>query len=346
MHAARARPSGWPMGPMGRPPTCFYPDGSPDFYAVPCASEGESHCCRNSSGICLSNGHCMDYLQPFAIWRGSCTDETWGSANCPKVCAGMWSVPYYVKSCSKDYCGLIHNLYYTAGDYLDKDVRLSVWRANLSNTQYCCGDADTAQINSSLACIDGSPPFTLPDATPLLGVAGLANAREASSTNSTSETYSTATPSVITTTSRADCSSQKKDTITVGSVLGAALIAVAIALIVWAVWERRQKVLWWQRAIGLAPEWPPRHATWMRAPTQNSKPPPCPFTRAALAYAAHQQQKREQEAGQPAPTYETRQPGCGQLDHQQPASQTQISSPLRPREMSDGMPAAAEMDAT
>lgn len=89
MHAARARPSGWPVGPMGRPPTCFYPDGSPDFYAVPCASEGESHCCRNSSGICLSNGHCMDYLQPFAIWRGSCTDETWGSSSCPKVCAGM-----------------------------------------------------------------------------------------------------------------------------------------------------------------------------------------------------------------------------------------------------------------
>lgn len=250
------------------------------------------------------------------------------------------------KSCSNDSCGPIHILHQIAGDYLDQDVRLSVWRANASNTLYCCGDADTEQTNSSLACIDGSSTFTLPDATPLLGVAGLANAQEASSTNSTSETCGTATPSVITTTSRADCSSQKQDTITVGSVLGVSLIAVAIALIVWAVWERRQKVLWWQRAIGLAPQWPPQHAPWMRAPSQNCKPPPCPFTRAKLVYAAHQQQKREQAAGQPAPTYETHQPGCGQLDYQQPTSQTQISSPLRPREMPDGLPAAAEMDAT
>lgn len=250
----------------------------------------------------------------------------------------------YLQSCSQPHR--------KGSDYLDKDVRLSVWRADSSiGAQYCCGDANTTQTNSSLACIDGSPAFTLPDATPLLGVAGLSNAQEVSSTNSTSNTAdtSTSTPTAINTAYSNDCSSQKKDTITVGSVLGVALLAVAIALIIWAVWERRQKVLWWQRATGLGPNWPPNNAPWMRAgPIQKSKPPPCPVARAKLLYASHQEQKRAQEQAveQPAPTYGAHQLGSGHPDPQQPMSQTQISSPQSPREMPDGMPAAAEMDAT
>lgn len=145
-----------------------------------------------------------------------------------------------------------------------------------------------------------------------------------------------------------DCSSQKQDTITVGAVFGVSLVAVAIALVIWAIWERRQKVLWWQRAIGIGPRWPPENVTWMRPPSQTSKPPPCPVTRAKLLYAAQQQQKRAQEqaAEQPAPTYRTYQSRPSQLDDQQPMSENQVSSPQRPREMPDGMPAAAEMDAT
>lgn len=139
-----------------------------------------------------------------------------------------------------------------------------------------------------------------------------------------------------------NCSAQRQDVITVGSVLGVSLLAVAIALIVWAVWERRQKIIWWQRAIGLAPQLPPETATWMRIQSQTPKPPPCPVTRAKLAYAAHQQQKstQEQEAETLAARYGTREYRCKSM------SQTQISSPQRPREMPDGIPAAAEMDAT
>lgn len=170
----------------------------------------------------------------------------------------------------------------------------------------------------------------------MLGVAGLSNAQDVSSTNLTSDAFGNATQTASTTAQEYDCSSQKKDTITVGSVLGVSLIAVATALVLWALWERRQKILWWQRAIGLAPEWPPKHATWMRTLGQKrSKPPPCPITRAKLLYAAHQQQKHAQEQ-QPAPM-------CG-THHIQP----EISSPQRPREMPvpDVTPPAAEMDAT
>lgn len=232
-------------------------------------------------------------------------------------------------------CSLAHiSFYRKASDYLDKDVRLSFWRTSSSTTaQYCCGDAYTTQRNSSLACVDGGPVFTLPNATPVLGVAGLRNAQYISSTNSTSDASSATMPTAGTSAHGDDCSSQKKDTITVGSVLGVSLVAVAIALVLWAIWERRQKILWWQRAIGLAPEWPPKHAAWMRSLGQRSKPPPCPITRAKLLYTAHQQQKQAQE--------QQASPMCG-------AHQPEISSPQRPREMpgQDVTPPAAEMDAT
>lgn len=225
--------------------------------------------------------------------------------------------------------------------YLSSNVRLSVWDANSTATQYCCGDANTTETNSSLACIDGSPTFTLLDGTPLMGVAGLSSGQDGSPSNSTSDTGDDTRPAAIANADPNNCSAQRQETITVGSILGVSLLAVAIALIVWAVWERRQKILWWQRAIGLAPQWPPETATWMRVQSQAPKPPPCPVTRAKLAYAAHQQNSaQEQPAEPPAVTYGAREYGCESM------SQTQISSPQRPREMPDRTPAAAEMDAT
>ncbi|KAI3399422.1 hypothetical protein diail_6894 [Diaporthe ilicicola] len=232
-----------------------------------------------------------------------------------------------------------------ASDYRSRGVRLSVWVGNSSSTaQYCCGDADSTQTNSSLACVDGNHPFQLQDATPVLGVAGLSNAQAVSSANSTSAASgamaSTAGPTVY----KEDCASQQQDTVTIGAVLGVSLVAAAIALAVWAVWERRQKVVWWQRAIGLAPQWPPENAPWMRVlnqKTQRTGPPPCPVARVKLACAAHQQKRSpEQQPAQPAPTCGLQQPEANSM------TQTHVSSPQSPREMGDGMPAAAEMDAT
>lgn len=343
MRATRERPS---TRPTGRRSACFNPDGSAEPYAVPCASEGESHCCSGASGICLSNGYCMDYQQPFAIWRGSCTDSTWGSVNCPEVCTGMYNIPHHGKyACSITGWVVRYGIAIFAVlltfSFTEKLVitstKMSVCPSGVQAPQ--APRSIVAEIpiqhrkNSSLACVDGGPVFTLPNATPVLGVAGLRNAEGVSSTNSTSDASGATTPTVGTAVQDDDCSSQKKDTITVGSVLGVSLVAVAIALILWAIWERRQKILWWQRAIGLAPKWPPKHAAWMRSLGQRSKPPPCPITRAKLLYTAHQQHKNAQEQ-QPVPT-------CG-------AHQPEISSPQRLREMpgSDVTPPAAEMDAT
>lgn len=70
---------------------CYYPDGTIETHAVPCSPTGDSQCCASSKGICLSNGHCMDFLQPFGIWRGSCTDRDWG-ASCPQTCLSCKSL--------------------------------------------------------------------------------------------------------------------------------------------------------------------------------------------------------------------------------------------------------------
>jgi hypothetical protein len=64
--------------------TCYYPDGTIGTEHVPCNQTitGFSACCNpldscSLSGICLGASG-WDY-------RGSCTDSSWGSANCPAV---------------------------------------------------------------------------------------------------------------------------------------------------------------------------------------------------------------------------------------------------------------------
>lgn len=71
---------------------CFYPNGAlaaTDDH--PCSSDGHSTCCP-LNWQCLSNGLC--YLENEGyLGRYTCTDSTWESDNCPKICLyGMF--PY------------------------------------------------------------------------------------------------------------------------------------------------------------------------------------------------------------------------------------------------------------
>ena len=64
---------------------CYYPNG--DLAATddhPCSSGGPSPCCP-LNWQCLSNGLC--YLENEGyLGRYTCTDSTWESDNCPKIC--------------------------------------------------------------------------------------------------------------------------------------------------------------------------------------------------------------------------------------------------------------------
>lgn len=75
--------------------SCYYPNGSDtnlfrstDVY-VPCnAGDDVSMCCalnRNLPDKCRSDGLCLSTWDT-NIWRDSCTDRTWNSPKCIKLC--------------------------------------------------------------------------------------------------------------------------------------------------------------------------------------------------------------------------------------------------------------------
>ncbi|KAK6536682.1 hypothetical protein TWF281_000903 [Arthrobotrys megalospora] len=65
---------------------CYYPNGdlAPDDIACS-LSQGHSACCGADS-ICFANGLCFDVVS-VNIARGSCTDQSWGSPQCPQICS-------------------------------------------------------------------------------------------------------------------------------------------------------------------------------------------------------------------------------------------------------------------
>src|SRR5437773_4140804 len=72
--------------------TCYHPDGSaaPSKYA-PCNAGVHSMCCRTNDGgpdICRPDGLCQSTLDSSFIWRESCTDQSWQSPGCLKLCPG------------------------------------------------------------------------------------------------------------------------------------------------------------------------------------------------------------------------------------------------------------------
>ena len=80
---------------------CYLPNGTDrnvianateDNYQ-PCSNDGFSMCCRlwplgdQTVDVCRSNGLCYNPGVGI-IWRESCTDQTWKSPNCLKLCVG------------------------------------------------------------------------------------------------------------------------------------------------------------------------------------------------------------------------------------------------------------------
>ena len=57
---------------------CYYPCGKVGTADIPCSTSSDNtHCC-GKTGICLSNGYCMETSEesgPLGLYRGSCTDR-------------------------------------------------------------------------------------------------------------------------------------------------------------------------------------------------------------------------------------------------------------------------------
>ncbi|KAH8879919.1 hypothetical protein GQ53DRAFT_755549 [Thozetella sp. PMI_491] len=187
--------------------TCFFPDGSVAAADVPCTNGTYSHCC-GTTGICLTNGFCMNSgSQPFTISRGSCTDSSWGSS-CPSRCHG-------------------------SSDNPGGGIAIVLFQITNGVSTYCCGNPLVS--NGKLACPNDQAAFTLNNADLIFGVGylnGYTNVTSAA-TNTTGNT-SNSTNSTTTDT----CT--KSNELAVGAGVGVGLGAIAIAAIAWALWERRR----------------------------------------------------------------------------------------------------------
>ena len=79
--------------------SCWFPNGAPAPVSLPCnLTESESACCARGL-TCLSNGVCqIDQDLENAndkigtMWRGSCTDRSWQSSDCPLFCYSAYSI--------------------------------------------------------------------------------------------------------------------------------------------------------------------------------------------------------------------------------------------------------------
>ena len=71
-----------------RAQTCYFPDGSVSTDDAPCrasSSDQPSPCCKPTD-VCLDNALCLAQSGPEGVSRGSCTDKTWQSSECPQYC--------------------------------------------------------------------------------------------------------------------------------------------------------------------------------------------------------------------------------------------------------------------
>ena len=68
---------------------CYYPDGITEALSDrPCnvLASGQGSTCCKAAAICLDNGLCYNQQSTGLMERGTCTDKTWGSPHCPKIC--------------------------------------------------------------------------------------------------------------------------------------------------------------------------------------------------------------------------------------------------------------------
>ena len=78
---------------------CYFPDGKVLASDRPCNPALEQSLCCGPYWTCLDNGLCSNLnttdltnLNTFALIRGTCTDRTWSSDQCPQYCLNGKSV--------------------------------------------------------------------------------------------------------------------------------------------------------------------------------------------------------------------------------------------------------------
>ncbi|KAL4810249.1 hypothetical protein BDV18DRAFT_156617 [Aspergillus unguis] len=194
---------------------CFYPDATEATDDVQCQPGENSACCGQGS-ICLSNGLCMQVIQPFGISRGSCTNPTFEIDECTSACTG------YQRSTG---------------------IAIISYNNGPDGIFYCCNSIVNNASSIDPACSMGEP-FTLDNADVIPGAGVLEDYIRKSDVNSTAsqnDTTSTLTATPTPTPVPAPDSDSDSNTVAVGAGVGVPLGVIALAGIGWALWERRKR---------------------------------------------------------------------------------------------------------
>ncbi|KAJ5825324.1 hypothetical protein N7474_002462 [Penicillium riverlandense] len=205
---------------------CYYPNGTPADGDVPCRGDGTASACCGPDAVCLTNGLCLAIEQPFGLSRGSCSDSTWQSDNCAQ------------------YCGMDYG---PAGG-----AALVLFNSTGSDSYYCCNSViaeDNAATCSNSMTGEPSTPFKVNNAELVPGVAALSNlvkksklshiaSHAAPQTEPTKHTTNSSTEELNS--NNTTCDSNKD--VAIGAGVGVPLGLLAIAFLVWALWERRRRM--------------------------------------------------------------------------------------------------------
>jgi hypothetical protein len=226
-------------------PLCFYPDGSQAQSDYACNLTAEHSFCCAIGYNCLDNKICV--AEGYSDWnRGSCTDKTWNSPDCPRFCmdfsssGGSWLV-----NCAED-----------AG--------VCCYDTLAASPEDCCSANLTGQ--NPVSKLPGEPtPFTLITSGASTQTRVLSSSSSSSSSiSATSATSSSTTSTISTSTSTTSAvstpsstsspidsspaptpaASSSDSTLTTGAYVGIAIgIAAAIGLLGAAIFlfRRRQR---------------------------------------------------------------------------------------------------------
>ena len=149
---------------------CYYPDGSKSNHTLcrPLSSDQASACCPGSN-ICLDNSLCLTQTSYGAIIRGSCTDPTWQSDECPRYCQDG---KFQIFPCIEFVFFLLWDS--TSVVCLDKEKSLTLLHLSVSTHtftsifavhdgwHFCCADIDSSSNQCSISTRGSRAPFRGP----------------------------------------------------------------------------------------------------------------------------------------------------------------------------------------
>lgn len=223
--------------------TCHFPNGRTAATHVPCEDGPNSACCGKDA-ICLTNGLCLDTVQPFGLSRASCTDPSWSIDECAKVCSMFIDKPSNID--------LYANKEYLADTNQSNGCSLVLYNNTATGVEYCCNSiVENPDGGRQPVCDKNTSTVTVESAAIIAGHAALKSYKRADGNRD----------------------------VAIGTGVGIPLGVIAIVSIAWAVYERRNRSKILRSPAGTGIIGDPYAANYHAAATNTASPVVYPHAR-------------------------------------------------------------------